>query len=136
MIVDERIKDVRNRAAAGGFGIMYIFLLFDLLLRQFYFKQQPDSYWDIMMIWFAASLYVGIKMYSSGMMSGRVGQQFKVMIPVIFITIIATFYFMGEISSVHDVIGLIVGIVPTLLILFLFYNYLNRRWEKKNEMDE
>ena len=135
MIVDERIKAVRNSAAAGGFGIVYSLLLIDLLYRQFYLRQSPGNYWDILMIWFVSSLYVGINMYSSGMMSGKVGQQFKVIIPTIIVSIIGTFYFMGQITSMHDLLGLILSLVPTLFALFLFYYYLNRRWEKKNELD-
>jgi len=139
MIVDERIKTVRNRTAAGGFFITYSLLLIDLLYRQFYLKQAPGDYWDIFMIWFVSSLYAGITMYSSGMMSGQVGRQFKVLIPVIIVTLFVTFYIQGDITSLNELGGIIVGLVvtvPVLFSLYLFYNYLNRRWEKKNELDE
>ena len=136
MIIDERIKAVRNSAAAGGFGIVYSLLLIDLLYRQLYLRQSPGNWWDIFMMWFVSSLYVGINVYSSGMMSDKVGQQFKVMIPCIFVSIIASFYFTGKITSMLDLLGVILGIVPSLFAVFLFYYYLNRRWEKKNELDE
>ena len=93
MIVDERIKAVRNRAAAGGFFITYILLLVALEYRIFYLKQTPGEYWDILLVWFAGSLYAGITMYSSGMMSGKVGQQFKILIPTIIVTILVLSYF-------------------------------------------
>ena len=139
MIADERIKAVINRAAAGGFSIVYCFLLIDLLYRQFYLKQAPGDYWDIIMIWFASSLYVGITAYSSGMMSGKVGQQFKIIIPVVIGSVLATSYFMGRITSMHDFAEIMLSLVvmvPVLFLVFLFYNYLNRRWEKKSELDE
>ena len=139
MIVDERIKAVRNRATAGGFFITYCLLLVDLLYRQFYLKQAPGDYWDIFIIWIVRSLYVGITMYSSGMMSGQVGRQFKVLIPVIIVTLFAISFIRGDITSVNELAGIIVGLVitvPVLFSLYLFYNYLNRRWEKKNELDE
>ena len=139
MIVDERIKTVRNRAAAGGFFITYCLLLIDLLYRQFYLKQSPGDYWDILLIWFASSLYAGFTMYSSGMMSGQVGRQFKILIPVVIVTIPMTFYIQGEITTLHELSGIILGLVvtvPVLFSVFLFYYYLNRRWEKKNELDE
>ena len=140
MIVDERIKTVRNRAAAGGFFITYSLLLIDLLYRQFYLKQAPGDYWDIMMIWFASSLYVGITAYSSGMMSGKgnISRQFKILIPEIIVIVLVITYW-GRISSVHDLPEIILSLavmVPVLFLIFLFYYYLNRRWEKKNELDE
>ena len=138
MIADERIKAVRNRAAAGGFCIVYSFLLIDLLYRQFYLRQSPGDYWDILMIWFASSLYVGITAYSSGMMSGKVGLQFKIIIPVVIVSVLVTNYW-GRITSVHDLAEIMLSLivmVPVLFLIFLFYYYLNRRWEKKNEMDE
>ena len=141
MIVDERIKAVSNRAAAGGFIITYILLLIDLLYRQFYLKQAPGDYWDIFMIFFASSLYVGITMYSSGAMSGKgeIGRQFKIIIPSVIVGVLAASYFQGRITSMHDLPEIILNIVvmvPVLFSVFLFYNYLNRRWEKKNELDE
>ena len=137
MIVDERIKTVRNRAAAGGFFITYSLLLIDLLYRQFYLKQAPGDYWDIITIWFVSSLYVGITAYSSGMMSGKgkISRQFKIIIPVVMVSVLATSYFQGRITSMHDLPGIIPGLVvmvPVLYSVFLFYYYLNRRWEKKN----
>ena len=140
MIIDERIKTVRNRSAAGGFFITYSLLLIDLLYRQFYRKQSPDDYWDILMIWFASSLYVGITAYSSGMMSGKgkIGRQFKIIIPVVIVSVLVTNYW-GRITSVHDLAEIMLSLivsVPVLFSVFLFYYYLNRRWEKKNELDE
>ena len=139
MIVDERINTVRNRAAAGGFFIVYSLLLIDLLYRQFYLKQAPGDYWDILMILFASSLYVGIALYSSGMMSGKVGRQFKLIIPVVIVTIFVISFIQGKITTLHELAEIIVSLVVAVLVLFsifLFYNYLNRRWEKKNELDE
>ena len=138
MIVDERIKTVRNRTAAGGFVIMYCLLLIDLLYRQHYLKQAPGDYWDILLIWFASSLYVGISAYSSGMLSGEVGRQFKIIIPAIIVGVLVTNYW-GRITSMQDLPEIILSfvvMVPVLFSIYLFYNYLNRRWEKKNELDE
>ena len=139
MIIDERIKTVRNRAAAGGFFITYCLLLIALLYRQFYLKQSPGDYWDIIVILLASSLYVGITMYSSGMMSGQVSRQFKILIPVIIVTLFVMSFIRGDITTLHELVKIIVDLVvtvPVLLSMFLFYNYLNRRWEKKNELEE
>ena len=138
MIVDERINTVRNRAAAGGFFIMFSLLLIDALYRQFYLKQPPGDYWDIMMIWFAGTLYAGITMYSSGAMSGQIIRQFKIIIPVVIVVVLATNYW-GRITSVHDLAEMMLSLivlVPALFLVAFFYYYLNRRWEKKNELDE
>lgn len=138
MTVDERIKAMSNRTAAGGFFITYSLLLIDLLFRQFYLKQTPGTYWDIMMIWFTGSLYVGIRAYSSGMMSGKVGRQFKIIIPCVIVTVLLTIYW-ARITTVHDFAEIILSfivMVTVLILVFLFYYYLNRRWEKKNDLDE
>ncbi len=141
MIVDERIKAVRNRTAAAGYSIMYSLLLIDLLYRQFYLKQSPGDYWDILLIWLASSLYVGITAYSSGMMSGKgkIGRQFKIIIPVVLVTIFVALFIQRDITTLHELSEIIVGLVVMFSVLFsvfFFYNYLNRRWEKKNELDE
>ncbi len=139
MITDERIEAVRNRAVAGGFSITYSLLLMDLLYRQFYLKQVWSDYWDIFIVWIVSSLYAGITMYSSGMMSGQVGRQFKIMIPVIIVTIFMISFIRGDITSLAELTEFIAGLVvaiPVLILMFFFYYYLNRRWEKKNELNE
>ena len=140
MIADERIKAVINRAAAGGFSIVYCFLLIDLLYRQFYLKQAPGDYWDIFMILLASSAYFVITAYSSGgLMPGMVGLQFKIIIPSVIVGVLAASYFMGRITSVHDLAEMMLSLivlVPALFLVAFFYYYLNRRWEKKNELDE
>ncbi len=140
MIVDERIKTVRNRAAASGFFITCSLLLIDLLYRQFYLKQALGDYWDIFMIWFASLLYVGITAHSSGMMPVRISsRQFKIIIPCVIVIALVTQYFRGRINSMLDfaeiMLLLFIGI-PVFFSAFLFYYYLHRRWEKKNELDE
>ncbi|MFC1693803.1 DUF6773 family protein [Candidatus Latescibacterota bacterium] len=141
MIVDERIKTVRNRSAAGGFLITYCLLLIDLLYRQFYLKQSPGDYWDIFMIWFVSMLYVGITAFSSGMVSGqvKVGRQLKILIPGFIVIMFVIFYIHGKITTLHELAGIIVSLVvgvPVFCSVVLFYYYLNRRWEKKNELEE
>ncbi len=140
MIVDERIKTVRNRAAAGGFFITYSLLLLDLLYRQFYLKQAPGDYWDIFIIWFASLLYVGITAHSSGMTPVKVSsRQFKIIIPCVIVTALVIQYFRGRITSMLDfaeiMLFLFIGI-PVFFTAFHFYYYLHRRWEKKNELNE
>ena len=142
MILDERIKTVRNRAAAGGFFITFCLLLIDLNYRVYYLKQAPGDYWDIFMIWFASTLYAGITMFSSGMMSGRTQvfiREFKILIACAIVLALVTLYFQGRITSLHDFAEIMLGLIVFALAFFsviFFYNYLNRRWEKKNELDE
>lgn len=143
MIVDERIKAVKNRIAARSFFIIYILLVIDLLYRVLYMKQSPGYYWDIFMMWFVSSSYYAITAYSSGIMSDlfRKGQ-LKIFIPIFIpcyvISAIATSFILGR-TTLNELAGVMISLVlsaPILISIFLFYKYLNRRWEKKNEMEE
>jgi len=78
-------------------------------------------------------------MYSSGIMSGQVGRQFKIIIPVVIVTLFLISFTRGDITTLNELAGIIAGLVVAVVVLFsifLFYNYLNRRWEKKNDLDE
>ena len=63
---DERIVATRQRWATHGFGILFLALPADMMVRMFVLKQGPQQWLDIFLIWMATILYVGIGMTASG----------------------------------------------------------------------
>ena len=63
---DERIVATRQRWATQGFGILFIALAVDLMVRSLVLRQDPRQYIDIWLIWMATVTYVSIGTTASG----------------------------------------------------------------------
>ena len=126
-----------QRYAARGFYLWYIFLLGDLLYRQFYLHQSVFEYWDIFVIFFAGCIYVSVAYLIRGAYTDDFKRRFILtFIPVFSIVMLTLYYFRGDINSPGD-------LMIHVLILVIFFSfflpvlyYLNRRWEKKCELED
>jgi len=63
---DERIVATRQRWATHGFGILFIALPADLMVRIFVLKQEPRQWLDIALIWMGTMFFTAIGMSASG----------------------------------------------------------------------
>jgi uncharacterized membrane protein YkvI len=137
MINDERIKRVRNRISARGFGIWYFLLLISLLYRQFILNQSVEEYWDIALIFFAGTLYVTFAGFSKGAVQESYFRRYaKWSAPVILITILAVMFYRNQITSLIDLAGVIVSALIGLTLVGFALYYLYRRWEKQNQLTD
>ena len=63
---DERIVATHQRWAARGFGLLFIALAIDLMVRTWLLKQEPRQWLDIGLIWLGTILYVTVGVSASG----------------------------------------------------------------------
>jgi hypothetical protein len=128
---DERIRLSKRHIASQGFGIWYILLIGSLLYRQFILRQPIDQYWDIVATFFIGALYVSISIFARGAVDeNRITRSFKWSVVSILLTIIVVSYFLGNITSMVDLILTIVSAsIGIALVTILFY-FLYHRWEQ------
>ncbi len=128
---DERIRLSKRHIASRGFGIWYILLIASLLYRQFYLRQSIDQYWDIAITFFIGALYVSISSFAKGAVhENRITRSFKWSALSILLVIVAVSYFLGNITSIADlVITILSASLGIALITILFY-FLYKRWEQ------
>jgi hypothetical protein len=128
---DERIRLSKRHIASQGFGIWYLLLLASLLYRQFILKQSIDQYWDIAVVFFIGALYVSLSIFAWGAVDeNRITRSFKWSVVSILLTILAVSYFLGNITSIVNLVVTIVSaLIGIALVTILFY-FLYRRWEK------
>ena len=85
---DERIVATHQRWAARGFGILFIALAIDLIVRTLILKQDLWQYLDIGLIWMATILYVSIGMTNTVVLTlivlGRIHTRAEVIATVAF----------------------------------------------------
>ena len=132
MIKDERIQLSMRHIASQGFLIWYFLMLASLLYRQFYLKQPIEQYWDLAAIFFVGTLFVSISMFSRGAV-------YKNVIPTVFVSmtlsitivIVALNYFLGEITSIMELIETIISIAIGLSLVMVVFYILYKRWESK-----
>ena len=55
---DERIQTTVNRCAARGFIIWFVLMLISLNYRLLILKQHPRDFWDFLVIFLIADLFV------------------------------------------------------------------------------
>jgi O-antigen/teichoic acid export membrane protein len=128
---DERIRSSKRHIASQGFGIWYVLLLAALLYRQFVLKQPIDQYWDIAVIFFIGAFYVSISGFARGAVyENRITRSFKWSAVTILLTIIAVSYFLGNITSVTELLVTIVSAAIGLALMSILFYYLYRRWEQ------
>ena len=128
---DERIRSTKRHIASQGFGIWYILMLASLLYRQFILKQSIDQYWDIAVIFFVGAFYVSISGFARGAVyENRVTRSFKWSAVTILLTIIAVSTFLGNITSITELIVIILSAAIGLAVMAILFYFLYRRWER------
>jgi len=133
---DERIQATANRFAAGGFIIWFVLMLISLNYRTLILKQHPREFWDILAIFFIGMLYVFIAYANKGVLDHDFKRRWLTIGIVNLIVLFALFFFMGQIHSVVDaggaLIGFLLGIGPVIGISY----FLNRRWKRKEGIED
>jgi hypothetical protein len=132
MIKDERIQSSMRHVASQGFWVWYILLLASLLCRQFYLRQPIDQYWDIAAIFFIGALFVSISMFGRGAVhKNAITRLYVGMLPAIIVGGVVASYFLGNITSIKELVGTIIGLgIGASLAMMAFY-LLYRRWESR-----
>ena len=133
---DERIQAAANRFAAGGFFIWFVLMLISLNYRTLILKQQAREFWDIFAIFIIGLLYVFIAYASKGVLDHDFKRRWLAVCIGAFIGIFTVFFIMGQIHSVVDagglLIGFFLGIGPVIGISY----FLNRRWKRKEGIED
>ena len=132
MIKDERIQSSMRHIAAQGFVIWWILLNTSLLYRQFYLKQPLEQYWDLAVIFIIGVMFASISMFGRGAVHKNTATTvFKFLVPFIIIGLVALNFILGNIASIKELIGTIIGaaigVSLSVVVLYLLY----RRWERK-----
>ena len=128
---DERIRLSKSQIASQGFGIWYFLLLAALLYRQFVLKQPIDQYWDIAVIFFVGAFYVSISGFAQGAVyKNRITKSFKWSAVTILLTIIVVSYFLGNITSITELLVTLISSAIGLAVVAILFYFLYRRWER------
>jgi len=135
---DERIVATHQRWAARGFGILFIALAIDLIVRTLILKQDLWQYLDIGLIWMATILYVSIGMTASGVApyGGERSKTWLAMLAIVVTnTVVLTLIVLGRIHTRAEVIatvafGLIGGGAGVFWALGILRG-ICARWERR-----
>jgi len=132
---DERVIATRQRWATHGFGLLFIALSIDLMVRTLILKQEPRQWLDIAAIWMGTMLFVAIGMTASGVapFGGKWWKMWPI-IPGVAVVSTVTLALMGMVHTWADlifnitlgIIGGAAGVSVTLIIMHGIY----RLWER------
>ncbi|MGO8703107.1 MAG: DUF6773 family protein [Candidatus Brocadiia bacterium] len=133
---DERIQNTINRIAARGYFILFISMMISLYYRQFILKQHVREYWDILAIFALGSFYTFIAFAMNGGLDyGFKRRWLGVSIGVI-IGCFAGQFIMGQMHSVVGMAAFLLGVLPGLGIAIGIAFFLNRRWKRKEGIED
>ena len=129
---DERILLTRNIIKARGYTIWLVLLQLDFLYRVAYLKQPISQNLDLLFIFVIVMAYVGFSLPAQGAMADSFFTQRVKRILLTGMLIMPTIAFLrGQITSVTELIEVIVptffGISLTFGIMYL----LHKRWDSK-----
>jgi len=132
MIKDERIQSSMRHIGFQVFVIWWILINASLLYRQFYLKQPIEQYWDIAAIFIIGIMFASISMFSRGAVhKNAITTLFKWLVPFIIIGLVYLNFILGNITSIKELIGTIIGaaigVSLSVVVLYLLY----KRWESK-----
>ena len=137
---DERIQTTVNRFAAGGFFIWYVLTLISLNYRLLILKQHPRDFWDFIVIFLIANLFVFIAYANKGVFDHGFKMRWLTIGIVNLTVLFAVFFIMGRIHSVVDVgeflIGVLLGYLPAMGLVIGIAHFLNRRWKRKEGIED
>ena len=112
--------------------ILNIALAADIVVRSLILKQQPQRYWDILLIWIATTLYVCIGMTASGVqpLGAKWSRFWQILLScVVGITLTGTA--MGTVHSVSDLIGTIAGAAAGCFVALVALRVIYGTWERR-----
>jgi len=133
---DERIETTRNRVAARGFIILYFLMMIVLDYRVLILKQPLRDYWDFFAIWVIATVSGFIAFASKGLFDYGFNKFFLMISVIVLITVPATLFITGQIHSVAQVGVMLIGAVPAMGLVVAIAYFLNRRWKRKEGIED
>ncbi len=129
---DERIQTTVNRFAAIGFFIWYALTLISLDYRLLILKQHPREIWDIFAIFLIANLFVIIACARKGIFFLLSKRGWLALCIFLF----ALSFITGQIHSVVDVGGVLMGLLLATGLVFGITHFLTQRWERKEGIED
>jgi len=134
---DERIQTTMNRIAAIGFlCICYLLLPISLLYRMLILKQHIRDYWDIIAIFCIGMFFLAIAYAKAGFVP-HVSKRGWLTIGIVNLIVLFTLCFiMGQMHSVVDVGALLIGFLPGMGLVIGIAHFLNRRWKRKEGIED
>ncbi len=129
---DERIQTTINRSAAIGFFIWEFLLSISLNYRFWILKQHPREIWDIFAIFCFGIFFVPILCAKKGIFFPLSKWGWLALCIFLF----TLFFIMGQIHSVVDVGGVLIGLLLATGLIFGIAHFLTRRWERKEGIED
>ena len=133
---DERIQTTVSNFAAGGFIIWYVLTLISLDYRLLILKQHPRDFWDFIAIFILGTFFVFIAYASKGVLDHGFKRRWLTICIAAFIGIITVQFITGQIHSVVDVGASLIGVLPGLGLVIGIAYFLNRRWKRKEGIED
>ena len=135
-MTDERIQTTFDRFAARGYHILYLLMLISLGYRSLILKQHIRDFWDILAILSIATLFVLIACASKGVFDHGFKRTWLGICIGGFIGMLTVGIITGQIHSVVDVGGLLIGSLIGFGTVIAIAYFLNRRWKRKAGIDD
>ncbi len=130
---DERIQTTINRIATIGFLIcLYIFLPISILYRTLILKQHIREFWDIFAIFCFGIFFVPILCAKKGNFFPLSKWGWLALCIFLF----ALFFIMGQMHSVGDVGGFLIGMLIAMGLLIGTTHFMDRRWKRKEGFED
>jgi hypothetical protein len=133
---DERIQLTSNRFAASVFLIWYYLLSISLVYRTFILKQPPSQWWDIAAIWLIGVFFLFIVYAGKGVFDHCLKRLALTIGITVIVVNTALFYLLGQIHSIRELGAFLLGVIPSVGLVFAAAYLLNRRWKQKQGLDE
>lgn len=128
---DERVIATRQRWATHGFGLLFIALSIDLMVRALLLKQDPRQWLDIALIWMATMLFVFIGMTASGV-APYGGKWLLTWLVILVITVTNTVVLtlLGGVHTRADLIATIVITAAGAFVVIIILRGIYSVWER------
>ena len=129
---DERIQTTFNHFAAVGFLIWQLLLSISICYRMWFLKQHIREIWDIFAIFCFGILFVSIACAKKGIFFPLSKWGWLALCIYLF----ALFFILGQIHSIVDVGGVLIGLLLGMGLLIGTTYFLDRRWKRKAGIED
>ena len=133
---DERIRTTANRFGAMAFLLWYFLLSISLCYRALILKQHIRDFWDIFGIYCIGIVFGFIAFASKGVLGHGFKRRWLTIGIVVLIGNLTLFSIMGQIHSVVDVGGVLIGLLLGLGLVIGIAHFLNRRWKRREGIED
>ena len=129
---DERIQTTISHITRRVFSIWFLLMSISLNYRIWILKQHPRQWWDIFAIFVIGIIYGFIAFANKGVFFPLSKWGWLALCIFLFVL----FLIKGQIHSVGDVAGFLIGILIAMGLLITATHFLNRRWERKEGIED